>query len=161
MPMALVQQHGKPDLLIIIMSNPKWEEIKYELRPSEVPQNRPDLTSRVFPAKLQDLKDQLYKKKIFEKVVAHVHVIKFQKRGLRYVHMLVIFQPGNKLTNSDDYDKYVSAEIPDENKYPEFLEMVAKYMMHGPCGEQNPNCPCMIDGKCRFHYPRPFTSKTI
>lgn len=52
MPMALVQQHGKPDLLIIIMSNPKWEEIKYELRPSEVPQNRPDLTSRVFPAKL-------------------------------------------------------------------------------------------------------------
>lgn len=75
--------------------------------------------------------------------------------------MLVIFQPGNKLTNPDDYDKYVSAEILDENKYPEFLEMVAKYMMHGLCGEQNPNCPCMIDGKCRFHYPRPFTSKTI
>jgi hypothetical protein len=33
-------------------------------------------------------------------------------------------------------------------------------MMHGPCGVLNKNCPCMLDGQCRFHYPRQFYEAT-
>uniref|UniRef100_A0A2C9U463 Helitron helicase-like domain-containing protein n=1 Tax=Manihot esculenta TaxID=3983 RepID=A0A2C9U463_MANES len=108
-----------------------------------------------------DLKDQLYKKKIFEKVAAYVHVIEFQKRGLPHAHMSVIFKLDYKLINPDDDDKYANAEIPCENKYSELLEMIAKHMMHGSCGKQNPNCSCMINGRYRFHCPKPFTSKII
>lgn len=56
--MALVQRYGKPDIFLTMTCNPDWDEIKAELRPGELAQDRPDLTSRIFRAKLEDLKDQ-------------------------------------------------------------------------------------------------------
>ena len=53
-------------------------EITNELKEGQLAQNSPDLTSKIFYAKLYDLKDQLFKKKIFKKVIAHIHVIEFQ-----------------------------------------------------------------------------------
>ncbi|KAK9279906.1 hypothetical protein L1049_013590 [Liquidambar formosana] len=139
--MALVQHFGKPDLFITMTCNPEWREIKNELKPGQLPQDRPDLTSRVFRAKLQDLKDQLFKKEIFGKVAAHVYVIEFQKRGLSHAHMLIILKPGYKITTPNLYDKFVCAEIPDERDYSLLHEMVVKHMMHGLCGEKNKKKP--------------------
>jgi hypothetical protein len=34
-------------------------------------------------------------------------------------------------------------------------------MMHGPCGDFNPECPCMIEGKCNSHYPKCFQDETL
>jgi len=42
-----------------------------------------------------------------------------------------------KLSGPDDFDKYISAELPDEKKYPELHRLVCKHMMHGPCGVLN------------------------
>lgn len=75
--MALVQRFGKPDLFITMTCNPQWEEITRELEPGQSPQDRPDLVAWVFKAKLEDLKDLLFKRKLFGEVVAHVHVIEF------------------------------------------------------------------------------------
>ena len=75
--MTLVQQFGKPDLFITMTCNPEWKEIRNELKEGQISQDRPDLTSRIFRVKLYNLKDQLFKKKIFEKVAAHIHVIEF------------------------------------------------------------------------------------
>lgn len=116
--------------------NPEWDEIRKELEPLEIPQHRPNLTSKVFRIELHDLKKQLYKKEIFGKLATHAHVIEFRKRGLPHAHISVIFQPCYKLQNPYDFDKYVSAEILDEKEYPKLYELVAKHMMHGPCGEQ-------------------------
>lgn len=80
--LALVHKFGKPDLFITITCNPEWAEIKEKLYAGQRAQNRSDLTSRVFRAKLHDLKDQLFKNEIFGKVAAHVHVIEFQKKGV-------------------------------------------------------------------------------
>lgn len=119
-----------------------------------------DLTSRVFRAKLYDLKDQLYKKEIFGKVAMRVHVIEFQKKGLPHAHMLVILEPYYKLKNPYDFDEYVSAEIPNENIYLKLYKMISKQMMQRLYGDQNPNSPSMIGKKCRFLYPILYSLKT-
>ncbi|KAH0633392.1 hypothetical protein KY284_036178 [Solanum tuberosum] len=62
--MALVQEYGRPDLFITMMCNPEWKEIQEQLCAGQVAQDRPDLVTRVFRAKLQDLKDQIFKKEI-------------------------------------------------------------------------------------------------
>ena len=116
--MALVQRFGKPDLFITMTCNPEWKEILDELKESQRSQDRPDLISRVFHAKFQDLKDQLFRREIFGRVAANVHVIEFQKRGLPHAHMLILLKPEFKITTPDQYDKFISAEIPDKEKYP-------------------------------------------
>nr|CAD1821608.1 unnamed protein product [Ananas comosus var. bracteatus] len=51
--MTLVQRYGKPDIFLTITCNQDWDEIKAMLRPGELAQDRPDLTSRVFRAKIE------------------------------------------------------------------------------------------------------------
>ncbi|KAM3200601.1 hypothetical protein P3L10_032963 [Capsicum annuum] len=75
--MALVQHFGKPDLFITMTCNPDWPEIQENLIEGQLAQDRPYLETRVFRSKLQDLKDQIFKKKIFGPVAAYVYVIVF------------------------------------------------------------------------------------
>ncbi len=37
---------------------------------------------------------------------------------------------------------------------------MAKHMIHGPCGNANLRSLCMVSGKCKKKYPRPFQSET-
>ncbi|XP_012856992.1 PREDICTED: uncharacterized protein LOC105976260 [Erythranthe guttata] len=159
--LALVQRFGKPDLFITMTCNPEWKEIQENLYAGQQAQDRPDLTSQVFRAKLQDLKDQLFKKEIFGKVAAHVHVIEFQKRGLPHAHMLIILKSEYKITTPEQFDRFVCAELPDKEKYPGLYDLVLKHMMHGPCGELNFKNSCMIEGKCKYHYPRSYCESTV
>ncbi|XP_027082486.1 uncharacterized protein [Coffea arabica] len=135
----------------------KFENLKY----GEDAQDRPDLVSRVFRAKFELLKAEIVKKKIFGEVVACVHVIEFQKRGLPHAHLLVILKPEFKPLNSDSYDRIVSAEIPDPEKQSYLYNLVIKHMMHGPCGVLNKDNVCMKDGLCKNHYPKNFTEFTV
>ncbi|XP_024965894.1 uncharacterized protein LOC112506097 [Cynara cardunculus var. scolymus] len=99
--MTLVQDDGKPDIFLTMTCNPKWPEILKELLPGQTVQDRPDLVARVFRDKLEDLKNQLFKKHILGEVGAYVYVIEFQKRGLPHAHILVIMKPKHKITNPD------------------------------------------------------------
>src|SRR5581483_4872710 len=94
------------------------------------------------------------------KVIAHVHVIEFQKRGLPYAHILMVLSPEDKPKTPEDFDELVSAEIPDKNLQPLLYETISKNMVHGPCGLLNPNSPCMVEGKCSKHYPREYVETT-
>uniref|UniRef100_A0A452YMX3 Helitron helicase-like domain-containing protein n=1 Tax=Aegilops tauschii subsp. strangulata TaxID=200361 RepID=A0A452YMX3_AEGTS len=75
--MALVQTYGKPDIFLTMTCNPSWEEILNELLPGQTPQDRPDLVARVFRAKLETMKEMLFKKHILGVVVAHAYVVEF------------------------------------------------------------------------------------
>ncbi|KAG6645201.1 hypothetical protein CIPAW_08G106200 [Carya illinoinensis] len=119
--MTLVQRYGKPDIFLTITCNPNWKEISAELKPHEETQNRPDLIARVFKAKLEELKDQLFKWEIFGK-----------KRGLPHAHFLIILRRDWKLYAPESFDQIVSAELPDKNKNLHLYTAVTKHMMHGP-----------------------------
>jgi hypothetical protein len=52
--------------------------------------DRPDLVARVFKQKKDQLMNDLIVGEVLGKVVAHMHVIEFQKRGLPHAHILLI-----------------------------------------------------------------------
>ncbi|XP_026397782.1 uncharacterized protein LOC113344490 [Papaver somniferum] len=158
---SLVQRYGKPDLFITMTCNTSWYKIVNELGPGETHQDRPDLTTRIFKAKLEELKKDIYNRGVLGTVVAHVHVVEFQKRGMPHAHMLVILSDQEKLNNPDEYDQIVRAEIPDPSIEPELYEIVKKHMIHGPCGRLKPNSPCMRKDSCKKAYPRQFSEHTI
>ncbi|KAG6670583.1 hypothetical protein I3843_Q054100 [Carya illinoinensis] len=141
--------------------NPNWKEITNELHLHEESQNRPDLVARVFRAKLEELKAQLFKRKIFGQVSAYVYVIEHQKRGLPHAHFLIILQKDWKVYAPESFDEIVSAEIPDKNTNLHLHNAVVKHMMHGPCGVLNPTNVCMKkNGCCKSNYPKNYASAT-
>jgi hypothetical protein len=159
--MALVQAYGKPDIFLTMTCNPNWPEILDNLSPGQTPQDRPDLIARVFRAKLEMMKEMLLKSHILGVVAAHVYVVEFQKRGLPHAHFLLIMDSTYKLVVPEQYDRLISAELPDKQKYPELYAMVVKHMMHGPCGVLKPNNVCMQEGVCKCRYPRAFNETTV
>ena len=159
--MALVRKHGKPDLFITMTSNPKWSEVTAELLSGQSASDRPDIVERVFKLKLDALKKDLLQRGVFGRVVADIHVVEWQKRGLPHAHILLILAPEHKPAGPEDFDRMVCAELPDKQTHPELYAIVTSCMLHGPCGAANPNCPCMRDGKCTKGYPREFSEHTL
>lgn len=159
--MAIIRSHTKPDLFITMTCNPRWPEITENLASTQTAQDRPDLVTRVFRLKLSALLDDLLVHGVLGRVVAHMYVIEFQKRGLPHAHILIIFAAADKPVTPDHIDSIVSAQIPDQNSYPELYETIVSCMLHGPCGNNNVNAPCMVDGKCSKQYPKQFREETI
>ncbi|SAL99778.1 hypothetical protein, partial, partial [Absidia glauca] len=158
--MNIVRRYGRPDLFITFTCNPLWKEIQDELQDCQTSMDRPDLVTRVFRLKLDALMDDLTKKSVLGKVIAHIRVVEFQKRGLPHAHILLILANEDKL-NTDDYDSVVSAEIPDPSIYPEAYRVVTSSMMHGPCGPDHRNSPCMVNGVCSKGFPKNFALATV
>ena len=148
------------DFFLTMTANPNWQEIKDALLPGQSSSDRPDLVNRVFRLKVQELKDDLFKNGYLGRAVARVWTIEFQKRGLPHVHMIIFLDPDSKLRTPEDIDSLLSAEFPDPDEEPELFELVKKFMVHTPCGAQNPNAPCMHDGKCSKGFPKPFREQT-
>jgi hypothetical protein len=100
------------------------------------------LVARVYRSKLYNLHDHLIKKKHFGEVLAYAHITEFQKHGLPHEHFLLVMANRDKL-RSDEFDKYISVEIPDKDKYLVLHDLVCKHMMHRPCGVLNDKYACM------------------
>jgi hypothetical protein len=158
--MVIVRQYGKPDLFITMTCNPKWEEIVSALKPDEITNDHHDLVTRVFVGKLQHLLDELLKKGIFGEVVANIHVIEWQKRGLPHAHILLILHFDHKPRGPYEYDCMVFADLPDKDAHPTFFEVITRCMVHGPCGTINPHCICMADDVYSKGYPKAFIEHT-
>jgi hypothetical protein len=120
-----------------MMCNPYWEVVSRELFLGQTPQDRPEIVARVYISKLRNLHDRLIKKKHFGEVLAYAHVTEFQKRGLPHEHFLFVMANNDKLRSPNEFDKYISAEIPDKDKFPVLHDLVCKHMMHGPYGVCN------------------------
>ena len=155
--MALVRSMGKPQLFITFTCNAKWPEIQGHLKPDQNATDRADVMSRVFNLKAKDFINDITKYDHFGKVKAYCWTLEEQKRSLKHIHMLTTV---DKHVTPDWIDSVTWAYIPDPKKMPRLHEIVIKLMLHGPCGEFNPNSPCMVDGKCKAGYPREFREHT-
>ena len=169
--MAIVREYHKPDYFLTMTCNSKWPEITENLEVGQSAQDRPDLVARVFKQKKDQLMNDLISGEILGKVVAHMHVIEFQKRGLPHAHILIILANEDRTTSPEEVDQAVCAELPPDPEVADTEEeakerrrlqdIVTSNMVHGPCGTNNPNCPCMENGRCTKNYPKPFQKKTI
>ncbi|KAL7602055.1 hypothetical protein Lser_V15G21000 [Lactuca serriola] len=155
--MSLCKWFGYPDFFITFTCNPKWPEIKRFLKDTSLqPEDRPDILCRLFKIKLDAFIKELREKRIFGTVQAYVYTIEFQKRGLPHSHICLFMHSDNKLPTVEFIDPIISAEIPDKVQEPELYSLVNEFMIHGPCGAQNMNCPCMVDNKCSKNFPKQF-----
>uniref|UniRef100_A0A0R0JCK1 ATP-dependent DNA helicase n=1 Tax=Glycine max TaxID=3847 RepID=A0A0R0JCK1_SOYBN len=128
-----------PNLFITLTCNPNWPEIRRVLAPLNLKAtDRPDLISRVFRLKYEQMLFDLTKKHLLGKVVTY-----------------------NKYPSSDDIDQIISAEIPSHENDPELYTLVQNYMIHGLCGILQSKSPCMKEGKCSRFYPKMFHSRTV
>ncbi|XP_076929594.1 uncharacterized protein LOC143594074 [Bidens hawaiensis] len=86
----------------------------------------------------------------------YVYTVEFQKCGLPHVHLCLFMNADHKLPTVEYIDPFISAEIPDKKLDPKLYYLVREFMIHGPCGIANKNCPCMIGGKCSKDFPKKF-----
>jgi len=160
--MAIVRKYFNPDLFITMTANPKWPEVLEAIR--QVPhcsdQDQADIITHVFQLKYQALVNDFIKNGIAGRTVAHVYTIEFQKRGLPHVHILIFLHPDDKIHNPNDIDLLIRAEFPNPDMEPLLFDTVLKCMTHGPCGDANPNAPCMDNGRCTKPYPKPYQEET-
>jgi hypothetical protein len=157
--LAIARYSGKPDWFLTMTANANWPEIKAELFPGQSPADRPDLVARVFREKVRILLKAV-KAGAFGEFAGAVWTIEFQKRGLPHWHLLIFVRPFARIKNAEDVDRVVSAQLPDQEKFPKLWDLVTTLMVHNPCGSQNPNAPCMKDGKCSKGYPKLFQAQT-
>ena len=73
----------------------------------------------------------------------------------------LIFEIGkDKHTTPAEIDNIISAAIPDVVVDPDGYVIVAQFMMHGPCGNENHTAPCMNKDGCSKRFPKEFSSQT-
>lgn len=156
--MAIVRKYGKPDLFVTMTTNPRWSEITDSLGPNERPSDRPDIVARVFQLKLKELIHAITVDKVFGEVLARVHVIEFQKRGLPHAHLLITLV--TKISTVEEIDRYISAEIPNADDHPTLHAKVMEFMVHNPCAD-NAHAVCKVNGICQRGFPKSFNDATI
>jgi len=145
------------DLFITMTANPAWPEITSALLVGQKAPDRPDLVVRVFRAKLKSLMKDI-KMGVLGAMAAYLYTIEFQKHGLPHAHIIVFLKPEAKLRTSEDIDTLMSSEFPTDND--ELLQLIKKFMVHTPCGNQNPDAPCMVNGSCSKSFPKAFRAET-
>ncbi|KAF7807290.1 uncharacterized protein G2W53_039451 [Senna tora] len=120
---------------------------------------RPDLLS-LFKIKLNALMKDITKEFLFGTCRADIYTIEFQKRGLPHAHILIWLNAEHKLTSEALIDSVICAEIPDPDSNPRLCEAVKSFMIHGSCGLDRKNSPCMVKSRCSKHFPKKFTDRT-
>ncbi|XP_058741706.1 uncharacterized protein LOC131614094 [Vicia villosa] len=160
--MDICSHIGFPDLFITFTCNPMWPEVKRLLHPMRFqPHDCPDIISRVFKIKLDELLFDLTKKHVLGRVVAYIYTIEFQKRGLPHAHILLFMHPQSKYPTPEVINNIISAEIPSKEDDVELYNLVKRHMIHGPCGLANMLSPCMKDAKCSKFFPKKWQPQTV
>ncbi|GJU91462.1 hypothetical protein Tco_1303885, partial [Tanacetum coccineum] len=122
--------------------------------------DRPDVMSRVFKMKLDQLMKDLKVLHLFGHTQVVVYTVEFQKRGLPHAHIYLFLHKDDKVPSVDQIKKFISAEIPDKNEDLNLYKLVSDFMMHGPCGEDDATQVCMADEKCTKHFPKKITERS-
>ncbi|XP_074298576.1 uncharacterized protein LOC141629484 [Silene latifolia] len=128
-----------PDLFITFTCNPKWTEItRFVSKRGLNPEDRPDILSRVFKIKLEELMIDLKQRHIFGRARAGAQFFIYQKRGLPHAHILLFLRREDKFPEAADIDKIISVEIPDPVKNPVLHVVVEEIKRYYDCRYLSP-----------------------
>lgn len=128
--MAIACYFQKVDIFLMVTTNPHQAEIEQEPFPGQTAYDRPDLVACVFQMKRKAIIEYIYKHGVFGQAVAYVYTIKFQKRGLPHMHILIFLKEPHKLLTPNNIDSCISATWPDPETQPLLFEMVKRCMVH-------------------------------
>ena len=117
--------HGA-DFFLTMTADPNWPEIKEALLPGQTPADRPDLAVRVFHAKVEEMKQDIFKHGYLGQTVARVWTIEFQKRGLPHIHMIIFLHHDSKTFPQNLFGKQ---RIRSGNQDSKVLQLVASTML--------------------------------
>ncbi|XP_023739227.1 uncharacterized protein LOC111887289 [Lactuca sativa] len=161
--LSICRVYGNPQYFITFTCNVEWPEItRYmETHRQRDVHSRANIIARIFHIKVHEFIDFLKADKPFGVVDAYLYTIEFQKRGLPHSHTLLWVKAADRIRTTADVDTYITAELPDPVTDSELYETITSCMIHGPCGLLNPKAPCMKDGKCSKHFPKPFLDATL
>jgi hypothetical protein len=156
--MAIARALGNPSMFATFTANPNWAEVLAELEHNQTPDTRPDLIAKVFKLKLDKTLHDLKERYVCGVSTGSVYTIEYQKRGLPHAHILLFLHRDVVPRCAEQVDELVSAQIPTND--PELAAIVKSLLVHGPCGPEFPNAPCMRDGKCSKGFPKRFCDET-
>ena len=155
--MAMVREFGTPDYFVTFTLDPNCDDIKNNLHPKERYIDRPDLTARVFWAKLHEFMDDLNKNHILGVVKAYCSVIEFQKRGLPHTHILLWMNEEDKLKSSEQLDQVIWAFIPDPKVDADLHKLVIDLMIH----QCTYRCKYRDPLHCAKGFPKNYQEQTV
>ncbi|KAL8140335.1 hypothetical protein V2J09_006356 [Rumex salicifolius] len=152
--MTLCWAYDNPSLFITFTADPRWPEMKEMLShyTGHTSNDHPDLMTRLFKLKLDQLMRVIKIKKIFGPLKAAVYTIESQERGLLHAHVLIWLKERSK--GGKDIDAFISTEISCQQTDLEVFRSVTEHMLHGPCGKNNTTSPCMNNKGFRVYRQR-------
>jgi len=141
--MAIVREKGKPRLFVTTTMIPQCKAMMAQLKPGQIPYDRPDILCRAFKIMNDAILDEIIKQQLFGEVEAYLTTIEFQKRGAPHSHTLIWLKDFDDTPHG--IDNIISAEI----------DLVMNYMIH-TC-----SLGCCPEGECIKHFPKAFSDETI
>ncbi|XP_057540208.1 uncharacterized protein LOC130818165 isoform X1 [Amaranthus tricolor] len=117
--MGICETYGYPDVSITFTCNLKWPEITRFVNSRGLRlEDRPDIRSRVFKMKLDNMVKDLKRENLFGRVLTLVYSIEFQKGELPHAHIVLFLHRDDKISNPVDIDKFISVEMLDKEENP-------------------------------------------
>ena len=163
-------------LFLTLTCNLKWPKIRRVLsNMNSIASDRPNIISRVFRIKFDQLLSYLTKNHLngrviackyistfyyYELIILYMYTIEFQKHGPPHANLLLFLHPNSKYPTGDDIDREISAEISCPIENPKLHQYVKEHMIHGPCGIAKKSLSCTKTGKCSWFYPKKFQVRT-
>jgi hypothetical protein len=165
---AIERHYRQLSLFITFTANPNWLEVQdllwedsYELAAAD----RPNLVNRIYQCKMEAFLEDLRKHHIFGRWMGHCYRIEYKKRAMSHFHLLQFLHADDHFLNPATIDKIICAKFPSHKADPELHSIITAAMVHGPCGDENPNYPCRscLEGetiKCNKGFPKAFCQET-
>jgi hypothetical protein len=161
--MIIIKHFERFTLFVIFTINSNWFEIQDELKSRQIATNRSNIVTRVFQMKTKQLIENMKKRHVFDKCESVVWIVKYQKRELSHIHLLIFLRSKNRFLILKRIDDIVCAKLSNSvlNFDEIFRDIIQEQMIHKSCEVANFFEICMIriaidNHICFKHYSRSF-----
>ena len=150
--LEVARRKGAPSFFITLTCNPQWPEIVAALLPGQTAADRPDITVRVFHARLERMMAFL-RTRFCGTCRYTLRVVEYQLRGLPHAHIVLASEAAPQ--TPDEVDLLISCELPAEDG--PLREAVLAHMIHRCNHSCHPDDP---QQECVRGCPWPFQEQT-